>query len=460
MHPFFLKLNAIPQPIQDFFMSNDPRLLCEEVCQLYGLPEAVIPAVTKPLGAIFVKDAALSEYPKRISDASGIAAQVAFGVSFEVNKRIFLRFPEYFTDAVKCGKEWETKKSAPVIGLEEAKKKVLEMEPWILEHEDEDQSVSARSGAVFEKISLLPALGKYPKLGEQIVTRERLQLKSQPEPVRPNLTNWLRVYRDELGVGYHDPMTRGKFIFDSVNCKKLSSEERERLNLVLRSIEENMPIDIDPTKMEIVFPEFRASEKSHPVSRSTAPATPLPAVVLPKVVSQVAWPIQRPSAPNPVTGPVRSPGPSAVSNDADVRSERPQPRPFVPTPPVLQSPPPAPARRPVSFVPSPPPDLPVGGSFSFSSSHALPVESEEDGGLSIRRPDVAPLPSGQAAFDQRVADKVEAVPSELSRDGKNNAIQPTAPDMNPFHIHPVGTRGESTDFGFGTGRTVNLRGDK
>ncbi|NTW29761.1 MAG: hypothetical protein HGA33_00600 [Candidatus Moranbacteria bacterium] len=321
------------------------------------------------------------------------------------------------------------------------------------------ESVTAASRSI-EKISLLPALGKYPKLGEQIVTRERLQLKSQPEPVRPNLTNWLRVYRDELGVGYHDPMTRGKFIFDSVNCKKLSSEERERLNLVLRSIEENMPIDIDPTKMEIVFPEFRASEKSHPVSRSTAPATPLPAVVLPKVVSQVAWPIQRPSAPNPVTGPVRSPGPSAVSNDADVRSERPQPRPFVPTPPVLQSPPPAPARRPVSFVPSPPPDLPVGGSFSFSSSHALPVESEEDGGLSIRRPDVAPLPSGQAAFDQRVADKVEAVPSELSRDGKNNAIQPTAPDMNPFHIHPVGTRGESTDFGFGTGRTVNLRGDK
>lgn len=460
MHPFFLKLNAIPQPIQDFFMSNDPRLLCEEVCQLYGLPEAVIPAVTKPLGAIFVKDAALSEYPKRISDASGIAAQVAFGVSFEVNKRIFLRFPEYFTDAVKCGKEWETKKSAPVIGLEEAKKKVLEMEPWILEHEDEDQSVSARSGAVFEKISLLPALGKYPKLGEQIVTRERLQLKNQPEPVRPNLTNWLRVYRDELGVGYHDPMTRGKFIFDSVNCKKLSSEERERLNLVLRSIEENMPIDIDPTKMEIVFPEFRTSEKDHPTPRPAVSATPLPATMPPKAVPDAPRPIQRSATFASGAGPVRSLSPSASSETANPGNERPQPRPFVPTPPVLQSPPPAPARRPVSFIPSPPPDLPVGGSFSFSSSHALPVESEEEGGLSIRRPDAASLPSGQVAFGQPASGKVEAVSANLSRDGKNNAIQPTASDMNPFHIHPVSTRGESTDSGFDTGRTVNLRGDK
>lgn len=291
------------------------------------------------------------------------------------------------------------------------------------------------------------------------MTRERIQLKNQPEPVRPNLTNWLRVYRDELGVGYHDAMVRGKFIFDSVNCKKLSSEERERLNIVLRSIEENMPINIDPAKMEILFPEFHASEKDHFSPRPPASAMLSPAT-LPKTASEASWPVRRPMGSTPGDGLARPLSPSVVTESAGIGSERPQPRPFVPTPPVLQSPPPAPARRPVSFVPSPPPDLPVGGSFSFSSPHALPVESEGEGGLSIRRPDVPSLPSGQVAFGQTVSEKAETVSSNLSRDGKNNAIQPTAPDMNPFHIHPVSARGESTDSRFDTGRTVNLRGDE
>jgi hypothetical protein len=311
-----------------------------------------------------------------------------------------------------------------------------------------------------EHLSLLPALGKYPKLGEQIMTRERLQLKNQPEPVRPNLTNWLRVYRDELGVGYHDPMTRGKFIFDSVNCKKLSSEERELLNIVLRSVEENMPIDIDPAKMEIVFPEFHASEKDRPTPRPPVSIVSASAMVLPKAVPEASRPIQQPSVPTSGAVPVKPLSPPAITEMMGAGKERPQPRPFIATPPVLHSPPPAPARRPVSFVPSPPPDLPVSGSFSFSSPHSLPVESEGEGGLSIRRPDVASLPSGHTAYNHQISGKVESVPSNLSRDGKNNVIQSAAPDMNPFHIHPVGTRGESPDPGFDAGRTVNLRGDK
>lgn len=219
-----------------------------------------------------------------------------------------------------------------------------------------------------------------------------------------------------------------------------------------------MPIDIDPAKMEIVFPEFHASEKDHLPPRPPASAMLSPAT-LPKTVSEASWPVRRPMGSTPGDGLARPLSPSVVPKSAGIGSERPQPRPFVPTPPVLQSPPPAPARRPVSFVPSPPPDLPVGGSFSFSSPHALPVESEGEGGLSIRRPDVSSLPSGQVAFGQTVPGKAETVSSNLSRDGKNNFIQSTAPDMNPFHIHPVSAREESTDSRFDTGRTVNLRGD-
>ncbi|NTW75673.1 MAG: hypothetical protein HGB34_02115 [Candidatus Moranbacteria bacterium] len=452
----FPKLKKIPAPLYAFFMTDAPRILCEEAVMRYRLSEDSIPAVTGPTAELFLKEVPLSDYPKLIAEEAKVAEGVAYGVAYEVNQRIFLRFPEYFTDAERLGREWEAKKSAPVISLEEAKKKVFELEPWLLEPDEEEEAKEEQAliAVLREKLPLLSAIGKYPRLGEQIITRDRIMVRNQVEPVRPNLTNWLRVYRDELGVGYHDPMIRGKFIFDSVNCKKLSSEERERLNLVLRSIEENMPIDIDPTKMEIVFPEFRASEKNHPVS---AP------------VSGMARLIQRPSAPNPATGPARPVAPSTVSNNTDVRNERPQPRPFVPNPPVLQptTPPRAPARKPVSFVPSPPPDLPVGGTFSFSSPHALPVESTGEGELSIRIPGSPSLPSGQAAFgvvhsasDSPVSTR--KVVSDRSGSETPAIVQlapQSAPDLNPFHIHPVGGLGRGRTSEPEAGSTIDLRND-
>ncbi len=323
---------------------------------------------------------------------------------------------------------------------------------------------------------LLSALGKYPRIGEQQIATERIHVRQQPEPVRASLSNWLRVYRDELGVGYHDPMARGKFIFDSENGKKLTSEERERLNLVLRSIEENVPVDIDPEKAEIVFPEFHVSPK--------APSAPRPAPS--PSFSTVAPPPSGMSdnRPLPVSSPIVQGGvgpmpprrlppkpfvPSAPPpvpegrNDTAVR----QPVPTNSSAPVPKAPPQAPARRPVSFVPSPPPDLPVGGTFSFSSPHALPVEATGEGELSIRIPGSPSLPSGQAAFGVGRSTSAPSVsPRDISSDRSGSAAsalgrpapQP-APDLNPFHIHPVGGLGKGKAAEPGAGPTVDLRND-
>jgi hypothetical protein len=53
------------------------------------------------------------------------------------------------------------------------------------------------------RLPLLQALSKYEQLGNQLITEERLKLKSQAETVRPSLLYWIKYYRDELGVGHH-----------------------------------------------------------------------------------------------------------------------------------------------------------------------------------------------------------------------------------------------------------------
>lgn len=118
-------------------------------------------------------------------------------------------------------------------------------------------SASVPEQKSFEQLSLLQALGKYQNLGNQQITGSKIAIKGQNDPVRPTIFNWLKAYRDELGVGRHDAVVRGNFLFHSINGKGLSAEERERLGMILKSLDENVPVSVDPGKQEIVFQEVR-----------------------------------------------------------------------------------------------------------------------------------------------------------------------------------------------------------
>lgn len=144
-------------------------------------------------------------------------------------------------------------------------------EPEVVE--DEYRSVSGRT----VKMPLLKAMSEYKRLSEQLLTEEKIRLKGSMEPVRPSLGNWLKSYREELGVGLHDPTQRGNFLFQSQNGKHLSNEDRARMNLVLKSIEEGFPLEIDPVHQVIVFPHTGdasmelAQVKTRPMSRIIRP---------------------------------------------------------------------------------------------------------------------------------------------------------------------------------------------
>lgn len=137
-------------------------------------------------------------------------------------------------------------------------------------------------------LPLLQALSKYEQLGNQLITSERIKVKSQTEPVRPSLLYWLKYYRDELGIGHHDSVQRGQFLFRSENGKKLSSEERERVSLILKSVEEDLPLQIDIVRNEIVFPHFEVSIERPP--QSVIPPVAPPLVFEPKKIVEVPRP--------------------------------------------------------------------------------------------------------------------------------------------------------------------------
>lgn len=315
-------------------------------------------------------------------------------------------------------------------------KNILTVRPDpVLVPAEEEVAVTASN----EKLPLLAALSKYTRLSEQPISRDKIRIKSQPEPVRPSLVNWLRSYRDELGVGYHDPVLRAKFLFNSPNCKALSSEERERLNLILRSVEDNVPVDIDVRKMEIVFPSFSVTDGQAATKAPVAAQKPGSGNG-PKSLLETFR-----AAPAPVAA-----GPRAFT---------PPPAPKRPVPPV-----PAPdagkgqaapeAGAPNGFrvgkgmhftsleqkpVPEKGPDTGQAEPFSFSSNHTLEAEQSGSSGFAIRQPSGGAIPSGVSFFGQP---KAEPTPAQK---------------MNPFQIRPVSLHGKSGDEDMG--RIVDLKNE-
>lgn len=384
-------LRKLPDPVREFFFTDEPRIFCEEACLSYGLPESAVPATTKPLGAIFAVPSRLREYPDVVSHLSNVDLPVAYGIASLLNRKVFSKFPDHFTDAAALGKEWDSKKASPTVSPEEVKRKIVEWEPWMLERpeaEEEERETTIAS------MPLLQALGEYPKLGEQPVTEARIAVPGKQDPVRPSLSNWIRAYRGELGVGYHEPTVRAKFLFDSANGKRLSSEERERLNVIIRSIEENEPVDIDTKREAIVFPgrpEADRSGGSRPAAKAVAPSRPAPGDSAPPAAVRP----EPPKAPSPFSAP--SPAPA---------TPRPAPEPRESAPPASLPVSPAPRRapgpvpdlnRPAGPRIAPAPDTFGKGKISFSSGHSLPGEHGVitphgfSGGASAPRAGIRPL---------------------------------------------------------------------
>ena len=242
------RFHALPKEKRDILVADEMPLAIERLQKKVQLADTFVGVVSLHIRKIFFEEMTLAETETSLKNAlvaSGDdASKAQFIVQFIQNEIL-------------------TIKPKPVV-------------------EEIAEDVVAQPKAAIEKVPLLQALSKYENLGNQLITNERIKIKSQPEPVRPSLLYWIKYYRDELGIGHHSTVDRGNFLFRSENGKRLTAPERERVNLVLKSVEENYPVDIDTERSEIIFPAFvESTPRPQPVPQPApapvaAPVTPRP----------------------------------------------------------------------------------------------------------------------------------------------------------------------------------------
>jgi hypothetical protein len=283
------------------------------------------------------------------------------------------------------------------------------------EEPDEEEVVTDTPVAAFDgetkEVLLLDALAKYPRLGDQVLTSEKIKLRQSVEPARPTLTNWLKVYRDDLGIGKHDAASRAQFLFEGVNTKTLSSAERDHIHTLIRSLEDDEALLLDVRQQTIIFPATaEPKQQSAPrqgmqqqrnalaaAASNTAPVTPVstpePAAKdLFERFSESRRSPEEPALRNVGTasfGSVRTPVNRTLAQEKAILEK-------IKTPPVTPATVPA-APSPFARTES---SVPAGGTLRFSAKQVLPSERYEAPAATSAPQNITPTPAAPTPVPQ------------------------------------------------------------
>lgn len=257
---FSERIKVLPVAVYDLFGSNEPRLAIERACFLYNVFEDDIEKLSSPIADIFLKDLQVDKLPLTIENNLKVARSISYGIAYEIANSIFKNLDSYFINISVLLDQWSKLKANPLISEEKARKRVLEIEPWLLDQEKEKEQEKREAEIAVKKeqvridrISLQEALEKYPKLGEQTISTNMLKSKFSGELLKPSIKNWIKDYRDNVGSLKHDSLERVNFLFHGENGKRLTNLERMRVTLLFKSLEENTPLSIDPEKQIVIF---------------------------------------------------------------------------------------------------------------------------------------------------------------------------------------------------------------
>jgi len=130
------------------------------------------------------------------------------------------------------------------------KSEIIDWDPW------------AEYLAKLPKLPIREVAQKYPKITNMEITKGYIELKNSDDLENPTIKNWLKDYISHLGYDHHSQMQRAEYLFHSENSRDLDSQDREKLGIILKSFDENIPLPVDEENEEIVFDGIIS--ESHP----------------------------------------------------------------------------------------------------------------------------------------------------------------------------------------------------
>ncbi|MFA5872046.1 MAG: hypothetical protein WC858_05020 [Parcubacteria group bacterium] len=150
------------------------------------------------------------------------------------------------------------------------------------------------------KIALREIIKNYPDIARQKITDRELGLKEGLDWDDPTIENWIHDYTQHLGQGQHSAIDRMNYLFHSENTGRLTSPEREKLGIILKSFDENLPLPVDKENKEIPL-DYLIPEQSQNTKHVTYNTNSQPQVQKNQAQPVAPKPYIPPMRPIPVT---------------------------------------------------------------------------------------------------------------------------------------------------------------
>lgn len=127
-----------------------------------------------------------------------------------------------------------------------------------------NKDVTVEDNVKKEKMTIGQALEKYPAMRKKTLTSIPIEINRIN--VSPTIENWISDYFGVVGAGNRDVMKRSSYLYHSKNAKGLNMVDRQKLSLVLKSLDEGFLLDIDMSRGEIIFDLMQSENKNNFVS--------------------------------------------------------------------------------------------------------------------------------------------------------------------------------------------------
>ena len=236
--------------LQKYYDSIDLRRDVESVVLRYPISVPSKQRVAVLVGQVLESQLPLENLIDEVNNEIGdskVAAQISAGLV----QTVFRQFMDVYPEAQPLYDTWYHMGGDMPLTEAEVEKLVAKAESLL---SVENLKIASTIAPQNPKLPLQRAMTEYPMLGQQTISSEMVKLRSQIAPVRGTLYNWIKAYRDELGVRKHDTIERTNFLFTSENGKKLTSEEKDRMHHVIEALEDGVAVEVDIRRQSIVWP--------------------------------------------------------------------------------------------------------------------------------------------------------------------------------------------------------------
>ena len=196
-----------------------------------------------------LKDIKIEQLVKALKEGLKLNDQRSTEVALIIFTEIFYPIRNYFPGIddmiLKLG--GEIPKERPKKLAEQLLKREKEMDA-MKEKEEAEERQRLADTIISKPIKSL--LKEFPKVGnQQIGNQKSIKLKSKAILMRPLIKYWLEDYREKMGQYRHSNLERVQYVYHDKNTKNMNEEERRQLNLILKSVDEEISLPYS-TRME------------------------------------------------------------------------------------------------------------------------------------------------------------------------------------------------------------------